>query len=63
MISIKTDANGKVTTKYNGPAPGSRGWIELADDKWPNVDYVADYFYNEDTGEITAEKVETDTTT
>lgn len=62
MIAIKTDDQGKVVTKYNGPAPGA-DWTELSDSEWPDVDYAADYIYDDQAGTITAEKVETSTST
>jgi len=59
MISIKTDDSGKVITKYNGPAPGADEWIELPDSAWPDVDFPANYHYDQNgNGEITAEEVQ-----
>jgi acetaldehyde dehydrogenase (acetylating) len=63
MISIQTDENGRVTTKYNGPAPGAKGWTELPDSAWPEVEGAADYFYDKDgNGEITYELTGDETT-
>lgn len=55
MISIKYNADGKITNKYVGDHAG--GWTKIADSDWPDADPGPDeypvFYYDEATGEIT----------